>query len=84
MNKLPNIFVGIFVIFGSAWLGLVNYPLKNLGNLQPVPDEATGGVLPPTVSGLAVAGHKVYAANGCVPSPAITSAKKPPYPAPSA
>ena len=66
MNKLPSLFTGIFLIFGSAWLGLVNYPLKNLGNLQPVPDEATGGVLPPTVSGLAVAGQKVYAANGCV------------------
>ena len=66
MNKLPSLFTGIFLIFGSAWLGLVNYPLKNLGNLQPVPDEATGGVLPPTVSGLAVAGQKVYASNGCV------------------
>jgi len=66
MIKLPNLFIGIFLIFGSAWLGLVNYPLKNLGNIQPVPDEATGGVLPPTVSGLAVAGQKVYAANGCV------------------
>ena len=66
MNKLPSLFTGIFLIFGSAWLGLVNYPLKNLGNLQPVPDEATGGVLPPAVSGLAVAGQKVYASNGCV------------------
>ena len=66
MNKLPLVFTGIFFIFGSAWLGLVGNPVKNLGNLQPVPDEATDGVLPPTVSGLAVAGQKVYVANGCV------------------
>lgn len=66
MNKLPLLFTGLFLVFGSAWLGLINYPLKNLNDLQPVPDEATGGVLPPTVSGLAVAGQKVYAANGCV------------------
>lgn len=66
MNKLPLVFIGILFVFGSAWLGLVGYPVKNLGNLQPVPDEATGGVLPPTVSGLAFAGQKVYAANGCV------------------
>lgn len=66
MNKLPLVFLGIVFVFGSAWVGLVSYPMKNLGDLQPVPDEATGGVLPPTVSGLAVAGQKVYAQNGCV------------------
>ena len=66
MNKLPLVFIGILFVFGSAWVGLVSYPVKNLGNLMPDPDEATGGVLPPTVSGLAVAGQKVYAANGCV------------------
>jgi len=66
MNKLPLLFLGLVVVFGSAWIGLVTYPSKNLGNLEPVPDEATGGVLPNTLSGLAVAGQKVYAANGCV------------------
>lgn len=66
MNKLPLVFLGILLVFGSAWLGLVSWSANNLSNLQPVPDEATGGVLPPTVSGLAVAGQKVYAANGCV------------------
>jgi cytochrome c oxidase cbb3-type subunit 2 len=34
--------------------------------MQPLPNEETGGVNPPTVSGLAVAGQKVYAANGCM------------------
>ena len=66
MNKLPLVFLGILVVFGSAWVGLVSYPVKNLGNLMPVPDEATGGLLPSTVSGLAVAGQKIYTANGCV------------------
>ena len=66
MNKLPLVFFGILIVFASSWIGLVSWPIKNLGNLQPVPDEATGGVLPTTLSGLAVAGQKVYAANGCV------------------
>lgn len=66
MNKLPLIFVGAFLTFLSAWIGLVAYPTLNLGNLQPLPDEETGGFLPPTTSGSAVAGQKVYAASGCM------------------
>ena len=66
MNKLTLLFTGIFLTFGSAWVGLVAYPVANLGQMQPLPNEETGGVLPPTQSGLAVAGQKVYAANGCM------------------
>lgn len=66
MNKLPLIFVGIFLTFTSAWIGLVAYPTLSLGEMEPVTDEETGGLLPPPTSGLAVAGARVYAANGCV------------------
>jgi cytochrome c oxidase cbb3-type subunit 2 len=66
MNKLPLIFVGIFLTFTSAWIGLVAYPTINLGEMEPIPDEETGGVLPPATSGLAVAGQKVYASAGCM------------------
>jgi len=66
MNKTTLLFTGIFLTFGSAWVGLVAYPVANLGTMEPLLDEATGGLLPPPVSGLAVAGQRVYAANGCV------------------
>ena len=66
MNRLPLIFVGVLITFASSWLGLVVYPYLALGHMQPAPDEDTGGFFPPTLSGLAVAGQRVYAANGCV------------------
>jgi cytochrome c oxidase cbb3-type subunit 2 len=67
MNKLPLIFVGVLFTFASAWVGLVAYPFLALGHMQPLPDEDTGGYyFPPSTSGLAVAGQKVYAANGCI------------------
>ena len=66
MNRMPLLIFGTFVTFASAWLGLVAYPYLTLGHLEPVVDETTGGVKPPPVSGLAVAGQKVYAANGCM------------------
>jgi len=66
MNKLTLLFTGILLTFGSAWVGLVAYPVANLAKMEPLPNEETGGLIPPTLSGLAVAGQKVYAANGCV------------------
>ena len=66
MNKLPLVFVGILLTFALSWLGLVVYPCLALGQMRAVPDEDTGGVFPPTTSGLAAAGQRAYAANGCV------------------
>ncbi len=66
MNRLPLIFLGVFLTFTSSWLGLVVYPYLALGHLQPLPDEDTGGYFPPSSPGLATAGQRVYAANGCV------------------
>jgi cytochrome c oxidase cbb3-type subunit II len=66
MNRMPLLLIGIFLAFAAAWLGLVAYPVLVLGNLQPETDADSGDVSPPLLSGLAVAGQKVYAANGCV------------------
>ncbi len=66
MNRLPLLFLGIFLTFASAWAGLVVYPYLTLGRLQPITDQETGDILPPPLSGLADAGQKVYAANGCL------------------
>ncbi len=66
MNRLPLIFFGVFLTFAFSWLGLVVYPYFELGRLQPAPDEDTGGYFPPTTTGLATAGQKVFSANGCL------------------
>ncbi|MFA7344790.1 MAG: cbb3-type cytochrome c oxidase subunit II [Terrimicrobiaceae bacterium] len=66
MNRLPLIFVGVLAAFAASWLGLVVYPYLELGHMQPVPDEDTGGYFPPALPGLAVVGQRVYAANGCL------------------
>lgn len=66
MNKLPLLFLGIFLTFASAWAGLVAYPYLKLGRMQPLVDETSGDPLPPPLSGVADAGQRIYAANGCV------------------
>jgi cytochrome c oxidase cbb3-type subunit 2 len=66
MNRLPLIFLGVLLTFAAAWLGFVVYPFVVLGKMQPLPDADTGGSFPPGMSGLAAAGQRVYAANGCV------------------
>ncbi|MFZ4597947.1 MAG: cbb3-type cytochrome c oxidase subunit II [Terrimicrobiaceae bacterium] len=66
MNRLPLIFLGVFLTFASSWVGLVAYPYLTLGKMQPLPDEDTGGYFPPAMPGSAIAGQRAYAANGCV------------------
>lgn len=66
MNRLPLLFIGIFATFASAWIGLVAYPYLTLGKLGSVTNEETGAINPPPLSGLAIAGQRAYAANGCV------------------
>jgi cytochrome c oxidase cbb3-type subunit 2 len=66
MNRMPLLFVGIFLTFASSWIGLVLYPYLNLGNLKPLADADTGQISPPPLSGLATAGQRAYARNGCV------------------
>lgn len=64
MNRLPRLFMGIFAAFAFAWLGLVIYPYFKLGRLQPF--EKTTEFFPPELSAEAIAGQRVYAANGCI------------------
>jgi cytochrome c oxidase cbb3-type subunit II len=66
MSKLPPLVFGIFLVFTSAWFGIVGYSYLQLGRMQPVVDENSGDINPPPLSGLAAAGQRVYAANGCV------------------
>jgi len=57
-------FFAFLAVFALAWMGLVAVPWMTLGHLEPVP-QATGGILPWDVPGLAHDGEQVYAANGC-------------------
>ncbi|MGF1656737.1 MAG: cbb3-type cytochrome c oxidase subunit II [Verrucomicrobiales bacterium] len=66
MNKLPLLFLGIFLTFLSAWVGLVVAPIFQIGQLSAYEDEDLGVVLPPPPPGLAEAGRRVYVANGCI------------------
>lgn len=66
MNRTPQLILGAFLAFVSAWLGVVAYSYVKLGHLEPKVDDASGASVPPALSGLAVAGQRVYAANGCV------------------
>ncbi|MDD5201023.1 MAG: cbb3-type cytochrome c oxidase subunit II [Terrimicrobiaceae bacterium] len=66
MNKLPQLFAGIFFVFATSWIGLVAYPYLQLGHMQPVKSAVTGEAAPPPLTGSAVAGSRVYAANGCI------------------
>jgi cytochrome c oxidase cbb3-type subunit 2 len=65
MNRLPTLFLGFFLTFLSAWLGLIALPYLQFGNLKPeVTEDNTYS--PPSPAGSAIAGEAIYAANGCV------------------
>jgi cytochrome c oxidase cbb3-type subunit 2 len=66
MNRLTTLLSGIFLIFLTSWLGLVAYSALQLGTLAPAPDAETGATLPALLGGGAIAGERVYAAEGCV------------------
>jgi cytochrome c oxidase cbb3-type subunit 2 len=65
MNRAVLVFVGVFLTFSSAWLGLVFFPYQQLGTIAPQVDEVTGEMNPPPYSGLELAGRKVYIDEGC-------------------
>lgn len=66
MIKTPGLIFGILLTFATAWIGVVAYSFVQLGQLQPITNADTGDILPPPLSGPAVVGQRVYAANGCV------------------
>ena len=63
--RYATIFIGVFLTFSSAWLGLVFFPYQQLGSIQPQVDEVTGETNPPPYSGLELVGRKVYIDEGC-------------------
>lgn len=65
MNRMSHLIIGIFAAFAISWLGVIVVPYMQIGRLSPQVDEDKGEILPPVPSGLALAGEKVYAANGC-------------------
>ena len=66
MSKLSRLVFGIFAVFIAAWFGIVGYSYLYLGRMQAAVDEYGRHSNPPPLSGLAAAGQRVYAANGCV------------------
>jgi len=66
MNSMTKLLIGVAAVFASSWVGVVAYSYTNFGELQPEISEETGGFLPPPLPGNAIAGQRVYAANGCV------------------
>ena len=66
MNRMPLLLLGVFFTFLTAWCGLVIYPSTQFGHLPPVTNADDGQMFPPPLSGDAIRGQHVYAANGCV------------------
>ena len=66
MNQGPTIFLGVFLTFASAWVGLVVAPYVQL-EAQRSRNAAKSDAPPETpMGGLAAQGRQVYRANGCV------------------
>jgi cytochrome c oxidase cbb3-type subunit II len=65
MNRTSLLFVGIFFTFCTAWVGLILVPYFQIGRATADLDDS-GYQNPPPLSGVASAGRKVYAANGCI------------------
>lgn len=66
MNKAPLLFIGAFLAFASAWMGLVFLPNHQLKDLGVVTVEATGQTVPAPYSGEQFQGREVYKTEGCV------------------
>jgi cytochrome c oxidase cbb3-type subunit 2 len=65
VNYGTRIFVGVFLTFSSAWLGLVFFPYQQLGSIEPQVDEITGLTNPRPYSGIELVGRQVYVDEGC-------------------
>ncbi len=65
MNKMPLLFLGLLFTFALSWAGMVAIPYYQVGRMRPVLDDTTALPSPPALSGLALRGRAVYAANGC-------------------
>ncbi len=66
MKSITRLVLGIFVLFGLSWIGLVAYPYLTFAELKADRDSVTNELTPPNVPGVAQQGSHVFAANGCV------------------
>ena len=66
MNYGVVIFLGVFLTFASAWLGLVFAPSVQLKDVQSQVVEGTTELNPRPYSAQEQAGRQVYQAEGCV------------------
>lgn len=66
MDRGMVIFLGALLTFASSWLGLILYPFWQLNGEQPYRKDAADDPYPLALQGQALAGVKVYQANGCM------------------
>ncbi len=66
MNYGPLIFLGVFLTFTAAWVGLVFMPNAQLKDVQAAVVEGSANTNPRPYSGLEASGRRVYVAEGCV------------------
>ncbi len=66
MNFGPLLFLGIFITFISAWIGLVFAPAASLKNVQATVVEGSTVANPRPYTGQELLGREIYQHNGCV------------------
>ncbi len=66
MDRGMVIFVGALLTFSSSWLGLVLFPFWQLQGEGAYAKDAADEPYPRPLSGLALAGVRVYQVNGCL------------------
>ena len=66
MDRGMVVFLGALLTFTSSWLGLVFVPFAQLRGEQPYRKDANDDPYPQPLQGRALAGKKVYQANGCM------------------
>jgi cytochrome c oxidase cbb3-type subunit 2 len=63
MNSGPLLFLGVFFTMSVSWLGMIFFPVAQLGGAQQAATDT--GLYPSRRPGLAAQGAEVYRANGC-------------------
>lgn len=66
MNRGPLLFLGIFLTFAFAWVGMVFMPNATLKDVKATMVEGATVANPPAYTGQQLLGRKVYQRDGCV------------------
>lgn len=64
MNHGPLIFLGVLATFVASWWGFIFAPQLQIGSQQTAQTDT--GIYPARRAGVALQGHEIYVANGCV------------------